>query len=235
MGEAITSPTYDTRVMLNFLQKYIFSDGGSHFYNKQLDSLLQRYGVYHKVETPYHPQTSGQAEVSNRKLKRILEKTVSTSRKDWTRRLDDAFWAYMTAFNTPIRMSRYQVVYVKACHLPVELEHRVYWVTKFLNFDIKAVGEKRLLQLSELDEFRHSSYENAKLYKEKAKKWHDRKIASRVFEPGQKVLLFNSQLKLFLGKLKLRWSGPFFVIGVSPYGHVELQDRNSDNKFIVNG
>jgi len=92
-----------------------------------------------------------------------------------------------------------------------------------------------LLQLNELDEFRHSAYENAKLYKKRAKKWHDIKIASRVFEPGQKVLLFNSRLKLFPEKLKSRWSRPFVVTKVLPYGHVELQDRNSDSKFIVNG
>ncbi|XP_025630209.1 uncharacterized protein [Arachis hypogaea] len=132
-------------------------------------------------------------------------------------------------------MSPNQFVYGKACHFPVELEHRVYWATRFLNFDAKVAGEKRLLQLNALDEFRHSAYENAKLYKEKAKKWHDKKIASRVFKPDQKVLLLNSRLKLFFGKLKSRWSRPFVVTRVSPYGHVELQDRNSDNKFIVNG
>ncbi|XP_016168593.1 uncharacterized protein LOC107611150 [Arachis ipaensis] len=121
--------------------------------------------------TPYHPQTSGQVKVSNRELKRILEKTISTSRKDRARRLDVALWTYRTAFKTPIRMPPYQLVYGKACHLPVELEHRAYWVTKFLNFNAKAAREKRLLQLNELVEFRNYAYENAaKLYKEKAKK-----------------------------------------------------------------
>ncbi|KAL1299878.1 hypothetical protein AAHE18_18G139100 [Arachis hypogaea] len=188
----------------------------------------------HKVATPYHPQTNGQAEVSNRELKRILERTVSTRRKDWARSLDDALWAYRIEFRTPIGTSPYQLVYGKACHLPVELEHKAYWATRFLNFDGKLAGEKRLFQLNELEEFRLTAFENAKLYKEKAKRWHDRKLSSRVFELGQKVLLFNSRLRFFPGKLKSRWRGPYVITSVSPYGYVELQDIDSNKKFIVN-
>nr|XP_025627945.1 uncharacterized protein LOC112721084 [Arachis hypogaea] len=117
-----------------------------------------------------------QVEVSNRELKWILEKILIASRKDWVKKIDDALWAYRKAFKTPISMSSYQLVYDKTCHLLVELEHRTYWATKFLNFDPKAARQKRLLQLNELDEFQTSTYENAKLYNEKIKVWHDKKI-----------------------------------------------------------
>ncbi|XP_057747034.1 uncharacterized protein LOC130966264 [Arachis stenosperma] len=104
-----------------------------------------------------------------------------------------------------------------------------------LNFDNQAAGVRRLLQLNELEEFRNQAYENAKIYKENIKKWHDQKIARRVFVEGQKMLLYNSRLKLFPGKLKSRWSGPFTILKVSPYGHVELMEDKMQRTFTVNG
>ncbi|KAL5544755.1 hypothetical protein UlMin_008539 [Ulmus minor] len=176
--EAVALPKNDSRVVIWFFKKNIFarfgtpraiiSDGGSHFCNKQFDALLSKYGVTHRVATPYHPQTSGQVEVSNRELKRILEKT------------------------------------------------------------------KRLLQMNEMEEFWNNAYENAKIYKEKTKKWHDRHIQKRDFEEGQQVLLFNSRLKLFPGKLRSGWSGPFTVNKVLPSGAIEVK-HPSKGIFTVNG
>ena len=99
--------------------------------------LLKKVGIQHRISTAYHPQTSGQAEISNREIKKILEKTVNPNRKDWSKKLDNALWAYRTAFKTPLGMSPYKMIYGKACHLPLELEHRAYWAVKELNYNLK--------------------------------------------------------------------------------------------------
>ncbi|GJV25630.1 hypothetical protein Tco_1378325 [Tanacetum coccineum] len=126
------------------------------------------------------------------------------------------------------------LLYGKACPLPIELEHKKLLALKHTNFDIKTAGDHRKVQLNELNELRDHAYENSLIYKEKTKRIHDSKIKNRVFNIGDRVLLFNSRLKIFSGKLKTRWSGPFTVTQVFPYGTVELS-QNSGPNFKVNG
>nr|GFA54310.1 reverse transcriptase domain-containing protein [Tanacetum cinerariifolium] len=124
--------------------------------------------------------------------------------------------------------------YGKSCHLPIELEHRAYWVLKHVNFDLKTAGDHRKLQLNALSELRDQAYENSVIYKERLKKLHDSKIKNRIFNIGDQVLLFNSHLKIFSEKLKTRWPGPFTITRVFPYGTIKLSQPDGPN-FKVNG
>ncbi|GJV76673.1 reverse transcriptase domain-containing protein [Tanacetum coccineum] len=212
--EAKAFPTNDARVVCKFLKslfarfgapRAIISDRGTHFCNDQFAKVMLKYGVTHRLSTTYHPQTSGQVEVSNRGLKIILERTIGKNRASWSDKLDDTLWAFRTAYKTPIGCTPYKLVYGKAYG-----------------------------SLNELNELRDHAYENSLIYKEKTKRIHDSKIKNRVFNVGDRVLLFNSRLKIFSGKLKTRWSGPFTVTQVFPYGTVELS-QNSRPNFKVNG
>nr|GFA02874.1 reverse transcriptase domain-containing protein [Tanacetum cinerariifolium] len=173
---------------------------------------MRKYGVTHRLSTAYHPQTSGQVESD---------------------KLDDALWAFRTAYKTPIGCTSYKLVYGKACHLPIKLEHKAYWALKQTNFDLSVTGDHRKIQLNELNELRDHVYENSLIYKEKTKRIHDSKIKNRVLNVGDQVLLFNSRLKIFSGKRKTRWSGPFTVAKVFPCGTVELSQANGPNFKVI--
>nr|GEX01804.1 retrovirus-related Pol polyprotein from transposon 412 family [Tanacetum cinerariifolium] len=209
--EAKALPINDARVVCKFLKnlfarfgtpRAIISDRGTYFCNDQFAKVMQNFGVTHRE-----------------------------NRASWSDKLDDALWAFRTAYKTPIGCTPYKLVYGKACHLPIELEHKAYWALKHANFDLKTAGDHRKVQLNEL---RDQAYKNSLIYKEKTKRLHDSKIKDLVFNIGDSVLLFNYRLKIFFGKLKSRWSGPFTISHVYPYGTVELSQPDGPN-FKVNG
>nr|GEY17803.1 reverse transcriptase domain-containing protein [Tanacetum cinerariifolium] len=141
------------------------SDRGTHFCNDQFAKVMLKYAFTHRLSIAYHPPTSGQVEVSNRGLKIILERTIGENRAFWSDKLDDAIWAFRTAYKTTIGCTPYKLVYGKACLLPIELEHKAYWALKQANFDLAVVGDHRKVQLNELNELRDHAYENSLIYK----------------------------------------------------------------------
>nr|GEY69807.1 reverse transcriptase domain-containing protein [Tanacetum cinerariifolium] len=159
--EAKALPTNDARVVVKFLKslfarfgtpRAIISDRGTYFFNVQFAKVMLKYGITHHLSTTYHPQTSGQVEVSNLGLKCILERTVGEYRVSWSNKLDDALWAFRTAFKTPIGCTPYKLVYGKACRLPIKLEHKAYRALKHCNFDLKTTGDHQKVQMNELNE-----------------------------------------------------------------------------------
>nr|GEW07200.1 reverse transcriptase domain-containing protein [Tanacetum cinerariifolium]GEW09714.1 reverse transcriptase domain-containing protein [Tanacetum cinerariifolium] len=145
-------PTNDARVVCKFLKslfarfrtpRSIISDRGTHFCSDQFAKVTLKYGVTHRLATAYYPQTSGQVEVSNCHLERILERTVGENHTSWSDKLDDALWAFRIVFETPIGCTPYKLVYRKACHLPIELEHKAYQALKHANFDLQNAGDHR--------------------------------------------------------------------------------------------
>ncbi|GJS86836.1 hypothetical protein Tco_0769472 [Tanacetum coccineum] len=176
---------------------YCFLDGFFGYFQIPIDPQEQEkttftypYGTFAYRRMPLVIQVDSRGFKSG--LKSILERTVGENRASWSDKLDDALWAFHTAFKTPIGCTPYKLVYGKACHLLIDLEHKAYWALKHCNFDLKTVGDHRKVQMNELNELRDQAYENSLIYKEKTKKIHDSKIKNRVFNIGDRVLLFNS-------------------------------------------
>ncbi|XP_042029828.1 uncharacterized protein LOC121776718 [Salvia splendens] len=212
--EAKATATSVAKEVMKFLKANIFSrygvpravisDQGTHFCNRTMEALMRKYGVHHRDLQPRDKRNSG--------------KTVSPSRKDWSKRFDDALKAYRTVFKTPIRMSPYRLGLGMMCHIPVGVEHRAYWAVKEMNLKPQACEEEKKLQLQDLEELRLETYDAAMWYKEKTKLWHDKNLWFKELQVGQKVLLFQPRLKLMPGKLKSKWIGPYTIFGLRANG-----------------
>jgi hypothetical protein len=204
--------------------RIVISDGGSHFIDWTFRKALLQVGVDNQIATPYHPQTSGQAKMLNKQIKNILQRTVNQMSRSWRSKLREALWAYQTSYKTPICLMPYQLLYGKTCHLLMELEHKSFWAIKKWNMDLKAAKTKRKIQIAELEEWREKAYHGANLYKERIKRWHDKRVKTKQFKPGEKALLFNSHVDLFgHGKLCSKWEGPYLVLCTKNHGAVTLQ------------
>nr|GEY32925.1 reverse transcriptase domain-containing protein [Tanacetum cinerariifolium] len=194
---------------------------------------MSKYGVTHRLSTAYHPQTSVQVEVSNRDLKRILERTKQKFFKDARHYFWDDPYFFRTCPDQIIRRCvavKEAINILNACHSGPTGGHYGANYTAKKVFDS---GDHRKLQLNELSELRDQAYKTSLIYKERMKKLHDAKIKNRIFNVGDQVLLYNSRLKIFSGKLKSRWSGPFTISEIYPYGTTKLVHPDGCN-FKVN-
>ncbi|XP_076951091.1 uncharacterized protein LOC143624266 [Bidens hawaiensis] len=188
--------------------------------------------VDHRISIPYHPQTSGKIEVSNRQIKHIFTKNSLNGPQGWSLNLVDALWAYRKAYKTAIGTIPYILVCGNDCHLPVELAQRAYWATKQVNTSYDDAYTARKLAFGEIEEVK--AYGCAYTYKANMNKVHDAKIRLKNFELGQRVWLYNTRMKLFPGKLKSIWAGPYPIVGIGNHGQYEIEYFDYHVRKLVN-
>nr|GEY17262.1 hypothetical protein [Tanacetum cinerariifolium] len=160
-------------------------------------------------------------------IKRTLERSVGYNPKGWSEKLNDALWGFRAAYKTSTRCTPFRLVYGRACHLPVEIEHKAQWALKQCNMDLTLASKSRLMQLNELAELRDGAYENTRIYKERTNKWHNSRLSGdKDLKVGDQVLLYNSRMKMYPGKLKSKWNGPNIVKTVYPHRAIEITNMD---------
>nr|GEW06249.1 reverse transcriptase domain-containing protein [Tanacetum cinerariifolium] len=226
----------------DFKKQKFFKDAGHYFWDDPylfrtcLDQIIRRCVAGKEaidILNACHNGPTGGHYGANYTAKKVFDSDGGRKPCLMSDKLEDALWAFRTAFKTSVGCTPYRLVYRKACHLPLELEHKALWALKHANFDLKTAGDHRKLQLNELSELRDQAYKNSLIYKERTEKLHDEKIKNHIFNIGDQVLLFNFRLKIFSGKLKSCWSDPFTIFEIYPYGTAKLVHPNGCN-FKVN-
>lgn len=172
----------------------------------------------------------------NRELQHIITKSISIHQRDWGERLAEAVWAYRVTWKTSTGFTPFQLVYGKSAVMPIELEIKILKMATRLNLCLDKAQQTQLEQLHQLDEYRQEAVLRMELVQNQRKKWHDVHLRSKTFEPGKRVLLYDSRYNNFLGKFQIKWMGPYQIQQVFQNGTVQLQSIDgSDSTFRVNG